>query len=94
MSSEGWQHFSFGAQVSEGETDCRSFDTCQNLSIKVEMVDLGNDPANGKIGTAVKFANAAEFHPLWWVSSVLCDHLEWLSLGTSPTYSSQCPAKG
>jgi hypothetical protein len=25
----------------------------------------GNDPANGKIGTAVKFANAAEFHPLW-----------------------------
>jgi len=25
---------------------------------------LGNDPASGKIGTAIQFANAAEFHPL------------------------------
>jgi len=42
----------------------QEFVACQNLGVKVEMQDLGNDPASGKIGTAIQFANAAEFHPL------------------------------
>lgn len=42
----------------------QEFVACQNLGVKVEMQDLGSDPASGKIGTTIQFANAAEFHPL------------------------------
>jgi hypothetical protein len=42
----------------------QEFVACQNLGVKVEMQDLDNDPASGKIGTAIRFANATEFHPL------------------------------
>jgi hypothetical protein len=30
--------------------DCRSLLLAKNLGVKVEMQDLGNDPASGKIG--------------------------------------------
>ncbi|CAN5975373.1 unnamed protein product [Sphagnum jensenii] len=48
----------------------KEFVACQNLGVKVEMQELGNDPASGKIGTAIQFANAAEFHPLLYINGL------------------------
>ncbi|CAK9234434.1 unnamed protein product [Sphagnum troendelagicum] len=48
----------------------KEFVACQNLGVKVEMQELGNDPASGKIGTAIQFANAAKFHPLLYINGL------------------------
>jgi hypothetical protein len=42
----------------------QEFDACQRLKFNVQMVDLHNDPSCGSISTALRFPDAAEFHPL------------------------------
>ncbi len=64
----------------------QEFVACQKLGVKVEMQDLGNDPASGKIGTAIQFANAAEFHPLLW-AILICSEQCTLLITTVPSNS-------
>lgn len=37
---------------------------CQRLGLNAELVDLGNDPSTGSVGTALKFPNAGQFNPI------------------------------
>lgn len=48
----------------------KEFDVCRKLGLNVEMVDLGNDPSSGSIGTALKFSNAGQFDPIKYVNGL------------------------
>ena len=42
----------------------QEIEVCKRLGFDVKMVDLKKDPKHGKIGVAILFPGAAEFHPL------------------------------
>ncbi|XP_059077403.1 uncharacterized protein LOC131039572 isoform X3 [Cryptomeria japonica] len=46
----------------------KEFEACKRVRLDVKMVELGNDPAYGKVGKAIQFPNSGEFHPLLFLS--------------------------
>ncbi|XP_059077402.1 uncharacterized protein LOC131039572 isoform X2 [Cryptomeria japonica] len=48
----------------------KEFEACKRVRLDVKMVELGNDPAYGKVGKAIQFPNSGEFHPLLYINGV------------------------
>lgn len=48
----------------------QEFEACKRVGLDVRMVDLGDDPAYGKVGKAIQFPNSGEFHPLLYIDGV------------------------
>ncbi|XP_024538060.1 uncharacterized protein LOC112348921 [Selaginella moellendorffii] len=49
----------------------KEFEACKKFGFdSVELVDLGGDPSVGKIHKALRFPDAAEFHPLMYINGL------------------------